>query len=178
MLLKSLKPDTRKKVDNVFECYSGALPLLADVSIADHRQLDMSTYADGSEREYAPGIIALKRENDKKTKYSELLPENSTHKLCVFAGLVMERLGRWGEEGKPILKHLVKRASAIHDVPTHTLMAYWRARLCFAMFKTSAKGMRDKVRMQDILSETVHSTLKAMDWDNYDVVKTTSYSRE
>ncbi len=89
----------------------------------------------------------------------------------------MERLGRWGQDSKPILMQLVKRASAIHDIPAHTLMAYWRARLCFAMFKTSSKGMRDKARLQDVLSETVHASLKKMDWDSYDVVKTTSYHK-
>jgi hypothetical protein len=169
--LQSIDPSTNKRIDNVFECFDGALPLCGDVALTDARRLNAELYVSGKEREYEPGAAAVLMTNYKNDKYKELLPASDSDKICVFRPLVMEAHGRWAPEARKIFKQLIDRAVTRHGVSKAGLSSYWRARLCFAMHKTAAAGLRQRASAQDSRAEEVEESCKEINFDDWQICR-------
>jgi hypothetical protein len=163
---------TDKRMDVVMDCFDGALPLLGGISITDPRSLDMNQYATGESRNHNVGKAASNMECHKYKHYEELCPvEVNTSRLCEFKPLIFESFGRWGVDARVVFKDLVERISSIDGTSRSTVSSYWRSRLCFAMHKTAARGLRQMAHAQDRALFRSAPELKEVDFDWYDNIR-------
>ncbi len=169
-LIKSVNArNPKKRMDVVMDLYEGALPLLGDIAVVDPRAMDMNQLATGESREYEVGKAASDKEESKYKHYKELCPNDvQSNKLCVFKPLIFESFGRWGSDARIVFKHLVDRIVSRDGKPKSTVASYWRSRLCFAMHKMSAHGMRQMAYGHDSRDfERYTSDMKEVDMDWY-----------
>jgi hypothetical protein len=126
--------------------------------------MDMNQLASEVSREYAVGKAASDKEESKYTHYKELCPnEVQSDKHCKFRPLVFERFGRWGSDSR-IVERIVRREGKFKSASA----SYWRSRLCFAMHKMSARGMRQMAHGHDSSDfERYTSDMKEVDMDWY-----------
>ena len=160
------------RVDNVFECFEGPLPLVSDCAVTDARQLNAECYKNGTEREYQPGTAAINMEQHKRDKYHELLPEDPSTKICVFKAPVFEAHGRWSDDARFMFKHLIDRAHEKTGEPKSVLSSYWRSRLVFAHHKAAAAGFQAKLALRAMNDQSVSPALKNKDWADEQICKT------
>jgi hypothetical protein len=159
----------KKRMDVVMDLYDGALPLLGDIAVVDPRAMDMNQLATGVSREYEVGKAASDKEELKYTHYKELCPNDvQSNKLCVFKPLIFESFGRWGADARKVFKNLVARIVSRDGTPKSSTASYWRSRLCFAMHKMSAHGMRQMAYGHDGRDfERYAADLKEVDMEWY-----------
>ncbi len=151
-VFKQLNIDAHERMDNVFECYDGARPLLGDVAIVDARKLNSADYADGSDREYVAGAAGLAKEQSKITTYNVLQNAN-----VVFEPLIFEALGRWAPRARVVFKNLIHRVHIATGTPKFILYPKWRGKLCFAQHKTAAAGLKYRSDVQDIRAQQIRA---------------------
>ncbi len=172
-LLQQIDPTTSKRMDLVFQCFDGTLPLLADVGIVDPRILNTDNYADGTEREYIAGSAASVRERQKQNKYKELIPAVESDKVCcAFKAPIMECFGSWGVDSRYLFKDFIGRIVAIEGGSKAQHSAFWKARLSFAMHKTAAQGMQTTAHRHALRFEQLSDELPNLHWEQFLVCRT------
>ncbi len=86
----------------------------------------------------------------------------------MFKPLIFESFGRWGADARSVFKNLVERIVSRDGKLKSAVSSYWRSRLCFAMHKMSAHGMRQMAHGHDSKDfERYTLELKEVDMDWY-----------
>jgi len=127
----------------------------------------MDEYANGRERVHAVGKAAEVAEKRKYTKYSCFEATNA-----IFLPLAVETGGLWPATTRKVFKNLIDRLQKKDGTPKHLLVAKWRAKICFAQFKTAARGLKIRSDAEDIRGQSVRDAEKAFDWQMFERCKT------
>lgn len=88
-----------------------------------------------------PGAAALKREEEKITKYEEQVNQSGRAKFCP---LIMETLGYWGDRQREMLNQLTKEMALITGLKASNLHFHWKATITLGVLGQLAIGIRKR----------------------------------